>query len=189
MLRYGACRRRDGGGLPGCVSIPLRKITEREFRIFAPGYDIGRRFTFSNDAGAAGVDVRPEVSTGWAFLLSLLLPIYAITGYDASAHTSEETPDATRAVPRGMLMSLVWSGVLGSAMPRATIFLFFSFGRCGWLSSSGASRGRQSAKDTPAGRRRSAPPKRRSARPAERCPPRGKGIATAPASDFRRCGR
>jgi amino acid transporter len=27
----------------------------------------------------------------WVFLLGLLLPIYTITGYDASAHTSEET--------------------------------------------------------------------------------------------------
>ena len=32
-----------------------------------------------------------EVSNGWIFLLGLLLPIYTITGYDASAHTSEET--------------------------------------------------------------------------------------------------
>ena len=50
-----------------------------------------------------------SVSTGWAFLLGLLLPIYTITGYDASAHTSEETLDAARSVPRGMVMSVVWS--------------------------------------------------------------------------------
>ena len=28
---------------------------------------------------------------GYLFLLCLLLPVYTITGYDASAHTSEET--------------------------------------------------------------------------------------------------
>ena len=32
-----------------------------------------------------------QSSGTWVFLLGLLLPIYTITGYDASAHTSEET--------------------------------------------------------------------------------------------------
>ncbi len=35
-----------------------------------------------------------------AFGLGLLLPIYTITGYDASAHTSEETIKASTSVPR-----------------------------------------------------------------------------------------
>ena len=44
----------------------------------------------------------------------LLLPIYTITGYDASAHTSEETVAARRvSVPRGMVSSILWSGVFG----------------------------------------------------------------------------
>jgi hypothetical protein len=37
-----------------------------------------------------------------AFLLGLLLPVYTITGYDASAHTSEETVKAAHNVPAGM---------------------------------------------------------------------------------------
>jgi len=41
------------------------------------------------------------------------MPIYTITGYDASAHTSEETRDAARAAPRGIVTSIVWSGVFG----------------------------------------------------------------------------
>ncbi len=44
------------------------------------------------------------------FLLGLLMPIYTITGYDASAHTSEETLKAAHSVPTGMVMSVVWAG-------------------------------------------------------------------------------
>jgi amino acid transporter len=47
------------------------------------------------------------------FLLGLLLPIYTITGYDASAHTSEETVQASVSVPRGIVSSIIWSGVFG----------------------------------------------------------------------------
>ncbi len=50
---------------------------------------------------------------GWVFLLGLLLPIYTITGYDASAHTSEETVQASVSVPRGIVSSIIWSGVFG----------------------------------------------------------------------------
>jgi amino acid transporter len=41
------------------------------------------------------------------------MPIYTITGYDASAHTSEETIKAARSVPRAMVMSVVWSAIFG----------------------------------------------------------------------------
>jgi amino acid transporter len=40
---------------------------------------------------------------GYLFLLCLLLPVYTITGYDASAHTSEETKNAAHSVPRGIV--------------------------------------------------------------------------------------
>ncbi len=90
---------------------------------FAPSYEIGRLFTFTNYSGEAGANVWPQVSTGWAFLLGLLLPIYTITGYDASAHTSEETRDAARSVPQGMVMSVVWSGVFGYLMLCAFVLM------------------------------------------------------------------
>ena len=51
-----------------------------------------------------------------AFLIGLLYPLYTITGFDASAHTSEETRDARRAVPRGMIHSVFWSLVFGFVM-------------------------------------------------------------------------
>ncbi|GAB2174661.1 amino acid permease [Dongia sp. agr-C8] len=81
---------------------------------FAPSYDFSRLWTFSNYSGDAGGGVWPQTdSTGFLFLLGLLLPIYTITGYDASAHTSEETVKAAHNVPRAMVGSVWWSGVFG----------------------------------------------------------------------------
>jgi amino acid transporter len=41
------------------------------------------------------------------------MPIYTITGYDASAHTSEETRKAAHSVPRGIVSSVIWSALFG----------------------------------------------------------------------------
>ena len=49
----------------------------------------------------------------WPSLVGLLLPIYTITGYDASAHTAEETVNAQMSVPKGMVSSVLWSGIFG----------------------------------------------------------------------------
>lgn len=80
--------------------------------------DFGRLFTFVNNTGEPGGGVIPEArgSIFVAFLLGLLLPLYTITGFDASAHTSEETVDAARNAPRGMLQSVIWSGIFGYVM-------------------------------------------------------------------------
>jgi amino acid permease (GABA permease) len=57
-------------------------------------------------------------NTGWGsafyvFLLGLLLAQYTFTGYDASAHMTEETHDAARTAPRGIVMSIVVSLAAG----------------------------------------------------------------------------
>jgi amino acid transporter len=75
--------------------------------------DLTRLWRFANYSGSRGGDVWPSVSTGWVFLLGLLLPIYTITGYDASVHTSEETQQATLAVPRAIMSSILWAGAIG----------------------------------------------------------------------------
>jgi len=49
----------------------------------------------------------------YVFLLGLLLAQYTFTGYDASAHMTEETQDAARTAPRGIVMSIVVSLVAG----------------------------------------------------------------------------
>lgn len=79
----------------------------------ADSWNLARLFTFKNYSGEAGGSVWPAVSNGWVFALGLLLPIYTITGYDASAHTSEETLNAARSVPRAMVMSVIWSALFG----------------------------------------------------------------------------
>jgi amino acid permease (GABA permease) len=49
----------------------------------------------------------------YAFLIGLLMAQYTFTGYDASAHVSEETHRADLAAPRGMVASVVISLIAG----------------------------------------------------------------------------
>lgn len=83
----------------------------------AQTYDFSRLISFNNYSGEVGGDVWPQ--TGNLLLLfglGLLLPIYTITGYDASAHTSEETHNAARSVPKGIISSVLWSTLAGYVM-------------------------------------------------------------------------
>ena len=89
----------------------------------ADAWDFSRLFTFTNYSGEAGGNVWPAVSNWWVFALGLLLPIYTITGYDASAHTSEETIKAAHSVPRAMVMSVVWSALFGYLFLAAFILM------------------------------------------------------------------
>lgn len=50
---------------------------------------------------------------GWAFLIGLLQAQWTITGYDASAHITEETLDPRRNAPWGMFLAVVVSAVFG----------------------------------------------------------------------------
>jgi len=54
-------------------------------------------------------------TTGWAFWLSMLSPIWTLSGYDVAAHVAEETYDAARNVPRAIIWSSWSSVLLGSA--------------------------------------------------------------------------
>jgi amino acid transporter len=93
--------------------------------VAAPSWDISRLFTFANYTGTEGASLvwPATVSTGMAFLLGLLLPIYTITGYDASAHTSEETVKAAVSVPRGMVSAVLWSALFGYIMLCAFVLM------------------------------------------------------------------
>jgi amino acid transporter len=84
---------------------------------YAPTHDISRLWTFKNYSGDAGAGVWPATgSLLGVFLLGLLLPIYTITGFDASAHTSEETKDAQREVPKSIVSSVAYSSLAGWIM-------------------------------------------------------------------------
>lgn len=89
----------------------------------ADSFDFSRLYTFANYSGEAGGNVWPEVSNSWIFLLGLLMPIYTITGYDASAHTSEETKRAAHSVPRGIVWSVLWSALFGYLMLCAFVLM------------------------------------------------------------------
>ena len=71
-------------------------------------------------------------NTGWGSplyvgLLGLLLAQYTFTGYDASAHMTEETHDAAIAGPRGILLSIVVSLVAGWALLIGITFAIQSY--------------------------------------------------------------
>jgi amino acid permease (GABA permease) len=55
------------------------------------------------------------LSLGWWYIIpiGLLLAQYTFTGYDASAHMTEETHDAARSGPRGIVMSIIVSLAAG----------------------------------------------------------------------------
>jgi len=79
-------------------------------------HDFSRLFIFTNNTGDAGGGYVPATGAVNAFLIGMLFPLYTITGFDASAHTSEETVNARVSVPRGMLHSVFWSLVFGFVM-------------------------------------------------------------------------
>jgi amino acid transporter len=64
----------------------------------------------------------PDGMYWFVFGIGLLMAQYTITGYDASAHMSEETREASRAVAWGMVMSVAVSVVFGFALLVAVTF-------------------------------------------------------------------
>src|SRR5205085_6292333 len=62
---------------------------------------------------------------GWLWfvlLLGLLQAQYTFTGYDASAHMSEETQNAPRSAARGVLLSVVVSAIFGYILALGVTF-------------------------------------------------------------------
>ena len=101
------------GGVAQVAACRLQIGTQQALQIM-PHWDFSRLWTFGNYSGAVGGDVWPENASKIAiFALGLLLPIYTITGYDASAHTAEETMNAAQAVPKSMVGSVLWSSGFG----------------------------------------------------------------------------
>jgi len=99
--------------------------------------DISRLWTFTNFTGDTGGGVIPfrTESIAFAFLLGLVYVCYTITGFDASAHTSEETQDAQVNVPKGMWTAVFWSWVFGLVAVAAYVLTMPSIqeaGAAGW---------------------------------------------------------
>jgi len=71
---------------------------------FVPSKHASASYVFTSTFNATGWH-----STFYVLLLGLLLAQYTFTGYDASAHMTEETHNAARSGPRGIVMSIVVS--------------------------------------------------------------------------------
>ena len=78
--------------------------------------DFSRLYTFTNFTGAEGSVWPKSEGMVFPFLLGLLLAVYNVTGFDASAHTSEETRDAAKTVPKGIMSSVIYSVIFGWIM-------------------------------------------------------------------------
>jgi amino acid transporter len=72
--------------------------------VFVPSHHASASYVFTSTFNATGWH-----STFYVLLLGLLLAQYTFTGYDASAHMTEETHNAARSGPRGIVMSIVVS--------------------------------------------------------------------------------
>jgi amino acid transporter len=98
----------------------------------APTLDPGRLVRFTNFSGLPPGDDPvwpPTGNLGWLFLLGLLLPAYTLTGFDASAHTAEETVGAAAQVPRGIVRSVLVSGLFGWVLLSALVLAAPDLGR------------------------------------------------------------
>src|ERR1700691_4846804 len=72
--------------------------------VFVPSHHASASYVFTSTFNATGWH-----STFYVLLLGLLLAQYTFTGYDASAHMTEQTHDAARSGPRGIVMSILVS--------------------------------------------------------------------------------
>jgi amino acid permease (GABA permease) len=72
---------------------------------FVPSHHQTAGFVFGHLTNLTGLNL------GWWYIIpiGLLLAQYTFTGYDASAHMTEETHSAARSGPRGIVMSIVVS--------------------------------------------------------------------------------
>ena len=88
--------------------------------IIIPDHHQSFSFAFAhrlNNSGFSG-------SMYWFYVLPVgfLLTMYTFTGYDASAHISEETHDAAMAAPKGLWRSIFYSGLVGWIVLLALVF-------------------------------------------------------------------
>jgi amino acid permease (GABA permease) len=75
---------------------------------FVPAHHQSASFIFTNFVNNTGFG-----NSFYVFLIGLLLAQYTFTGYDASAHMTEETHNAAIAGPRGIVWSIIVSLIAG----------------------------------------------------------------------------
>jgi amino acid transporter len=98
----------------GYLILVLSLVLTVSLLIYSPvPLDLNKLVTFTNFTGKEGSPWPEHSGFLMPFLSGLLLTIYTITGFDASAHTSEETRNAAAVVPRGIITSVLYSGIFG----------------------------------------------------------------------------
>ena len=104
--------------MSGWLILAVASVLTMALVVATRDIDWSRWWTFTNYSGLPeGGPIFPkQPNLAWLFCLGLLLPAYTITGFDASAHTSEETVGAARNVPIGIVRSVWVSAVFGWAM-------------------------------------------------------------------------
>src|SRR3954451_24474860 len=88
--------------------------------IFVPDHHQSARFVFGHTINNSGFGH----GMFWFYVLPLgfLLTMYTQTGYDASAHLSEETRGAALGAAKGVWRSVFWAGVIGWLVLLAITF-------------------------------------------------------------------
>ncbi len=101
----------------GYLILVLSLVLTVSLLIYSPvPLDLNKLFTFTNFTGKEGSPWPEHSGFLMPFLSGLLLTVYTITGFDASAHTAEETRNASAVVPRGIITSVLYSGIFGFIM-------------------------------------------------------------------------
>jgi amino acid permease (GABA permease) len=91
---------------------------------FAPSHHQSASFVFGHFYNGTGLNV----GAFYIVLIGLLLAQYTFTGYDASAHMTEETRSAATAGPRGIVMSIFVSLIAGWVLLIGVTFAIQNYG-------------------------------------------------------------
>ena len=97
------------------------------FLIFKPDHHQSFATVFSKTVNNSGFSHHSWLLV-FVLLLGLLQAQYTFTGYDASAHMSEETQNASRSAARGVIMSIVVSAVFGYILALGVTFAIQNLG-------------------------------------------------------------
>ncbi|KAL8647741.1 MAG: hypothetical protein Q9226_006310 [Calogaya cf. arnoldii] len=83
--------------------------------------------TFNDATGGDGAGWGVRASPAYVAAIGVLMSQYTITGFDASAHLSEETRNASWSAPLGVLMSIGVSALFGFFVILALLFSIQDF--------------------------------------------------------------
>jgi amino acid transporter len=93
--------------------------------IFVPDHHQSASFVFGQRFNESGTLGGTTSGIGFWFLVmpvGFLLAMYTQTGYDASAHTAEETVGAAKGAAQGVWRSIFWSAIIGWFVLLAFLF-------------------------------------------------------------------